>query len=115
MIASLLAFWCGSFANSYIMAKMKVWTKGRWLWTRTIGSTVAGQMVDSSLFTVIAFAGLWSWPLMLSVIVGNYLFKVAYEVLATPLTYAVVRALKRREHEDACDRETDFNPFRWVV
>ncbi len=115
VIASLIAFWCGSFANSYIMAKMKLLTKGRWLWTRTVGSTVIGQLVDSLLFTVVGFAGLWSGSLMLSVIAGNYLFKVAYEALATPITYAVVGFLKKAEETDAYDRDTNFNPFRMGV
>jgi queuosine precursor transporter len=110
--ASLAAFLCGEFTNSYILAKMKILTGGRWLWTRTIGSTVAGQLVDSALFTLLAFAGLWPMDLMLKVIAGNYLFKVAYEALATPITYAIVGALKRRENEDFYDRGTNFNPFR---
>lgn len=113
--ASLAAFLCGEFTNAYVLAKMKILTRGRWLWTRTIGSTVAGQLVDSALFTVLAFAGLWSPETIVKVIAGNYLFKVAYEALATPATYAIVRALKRRENEDVYDRDTNFNPFRLRV
>ena len=111
VLASLCAFLCGEFLNSYIMAKMKLWSRGRWLWTRTIGSTVVGEFADSTLFTLIAFAGVWSGETMIKVIAGNYIFKVAYEALATPLTYAIVGALKRVEHEDFYDRDTKFNPF----
>jgi hypothetical protein len=111
VLASLCAFLCGEFMNSYIMAKMKLWSRGRWLWTRTLGSTIVGEFADSALFTLIAFAGVWSGETIAKVILGNYLFKVAYEALATPLTYAVVGALKRAEHEDFYDRETKFNPF----
>jgi queuosine precursor transporter len=111
VLASLCAFLCGEFMNSFIMAKMKLWSRGRLLWTRTIGSTVVGEFVDSALFTLIAFAGVWSGETMIRVIAGNYIFKVAYEVLATPLTYAIVGALKRAEREDYYDRETIFNPF----
>ncbi len=112
VIASLCAFLCGEFTNSLVMAKMKILTRGRWLWTRTIGSTVAGELVDSMLFTLIGFAGIWPADLVIKVIAGNYLFKVAYEVLATPLTYAIVGFLKRAEQEDFYDRGTNFNPFR---
>lgn len=110
--ASLIAFVCGEFSNSYVLAKMKILTQGRWLWTRTVGSTVVGQLVDSALFTVIGFAGVWSPETVVKVIIGNYLFKVIYEALATPITYAIVGALKRKEQEDFYDRGTDFNPFR---
>jgi uncharacterized integral membrane protein (TIGR00697 family) len=109
---SLLAFWCGEFVNSYVMARMKVWTAGRFLWTRTVGSTLVGQAVDSVIFQTVAFAGVWPAALLLRVIFWNFAVKVAYEALATPLTYAIVGALKRREQEDYYDRGTDFNPFR---
>lgn len=109
--ASLIAFWCGEFVNAYILAKMKIWTGGRWLWTRTLGSTVVGQAVDTALFQVVAFAGVWEPSLLWRVIVWNYAVKVAYEALATPLTYAVVRFLKRAEQEDYYDYDTNFNPF----
>lgn len=108
--ASLLAYWAGEFANSLTVAKMKLWTNGRFLWTRTVGSTVVGQAVDTTIVIVVIF---WGQPLglMLNLIVSGYLFKVAYEVLATPLTYAVVNFLKRAEGVDFFDRRTDFNPF----
>lgn len=112
VLGSLCAFVCGTFLNSYVMAKMKLWSRGRWLWTRTIGSTIVGEFADSTLFTLIAFAGVWSGDIIVKVIIGNYLFKVAYEVIATPLTYAIVRKLKRSEQEDFYDHKTDFNPFR---
>jgi hypothetical protein len=108
---SLIAFWCGEFVNSYVMAKMKIWTGGQFLWTRTIGSTMVGQAVDTVLFQTIAFAGVWDTGLLLRVIVWNYTAKVLYEALATPLTYAVVGFLKKAEQEDYYDYDTDFNPF----
>src|SRR5262249_7038810 len=108
---SILAFWVGDFVNSFVLAKMKLLTKGRFLWTRTIGSTVAGQAVDSLIFYPIAFAGLWTTETMMRVIAFNWLFKVSVEVLFTPLTYAIVGALKRAEREDFYDVDTDFTPF----
>ncbi len=110
--ASMIAFWCGSFANSYVLAKMKLLTNGRLLWTRTIGSTFVGEAVDSSLFYVIAFYGIWETHDIVEVALIQYVLKTAWEVLSTPLTYAVVNFLKRRENEDYYDRGTDFNPFR---
>ena len=109
-VASLVAYWAGEFTNSYTLAKLKLLTNGRWLWTRTIGSTVAGQAVDTALVILIAF---WGFPLrtILTLIASSYLTKVVYETLATPLTYAVVGWLKRVERVDAFDRGTDFNPF----
>ncbi|HTD22111.1 MAG TPA: queuosine precursor transporter [Terriglobales bacterium] len=111
LAASLIAFWGGEFVNSYVLAKMKLFTKGRWLWTRTVGSTVAGQAVDTILVIVVLFYGKYSWLLMGKLIVSGYLFKVTYEVLATPLTYWVVNSLKRAEGVDVYDRGTNFNPF----
>jgi len=108
---SLSAFWAGEFANSYVLAKMKLLTSGRFLWTRTIGSTIAGEAVDTLIFYPIAFGGFWSPQLLIQVMVANYLIKVGWEVVATPLTYKVVNFLKRAEHEDYYDRDTDFNPF----
>lgn len=108
---SLIAFWCGEFVNSYVMAKMKILTGGQYLWTRTIGSTLVGQAVDTVLFQTIAFAGVWETPLLLRVILWNYAAKVLYEALATPITYTVVGFLKRAEQEDYYDYDTDFNPF----
>ncbi len=111
-VASLVAYWAGEFTNAYVMAKMKLWTKGRRLWTRTIGSTVAGQLVDTIVVMIIAFAGEIGPTLIANMIVSGYLAKVLYEALATPLTYAVVNALKRKEGVDVYDYGTDFSPFR---
>jgi uncharacterized integral membrane protein (TIGR00697 family) len=110
--ASLIAFWCGEFANSYVMAKMKLLTDGRWLWTRTVGSTVVGQAVDTVIIMVLAFAGQVPAGAIFKLIVSSYLGKVLYEVLATPLTYVVVNFLKRREGIDTFDHGISFNPFR---
>jgi len=109
--ASIVAFWCGSFINSYVLAKMKIWTGGRWLWTRTIGSTLCGELVDSGLFYTIAFLGLWSASELLTVTVTQYVLKSSWEILATLLTYAIVGRLKRAEREDYFDRGTRFTPF----
>ena len=109
--ASLLAFWAGEFANSFVLAKMKVFTEGKHLWMRTIGSTFAGEAVDSLIFYPLAFLGTWSNAQVVSVMIGNYFIKVFWEVLATPFTYKVVAFLKRVEHEDYYDRDTNFNPF----
>lgn len=111
VVGSIAAFWAGDFANSYVMARMKVWTRGRFLWTRTIGSTIVGQLVDSALFYPIAFLGIWEPGTMLKVIAFNWVFKVSIEVLFTPATYAVVGWLKRAENEDYYDHRTDFTPF----
>jgi hypothetical protein len=109
--ASIVAFWCGSFVNSYVLAKMKIWSSGRWLWTRLVGSTLCGELVDSALFYGIAFSGLWPTDKLLEITVTQYVLKSAWEVIATPLTYKVVAFLKRAEHEDFYDRDTDFTPF----
>lgn len=109
--ASLLAFWCGEFANSFVMAKMKLWTDGRHLWTRTVGSTVVGQAVDTVVLMVIAFGGTLPALSIANLIISGYLGKVLYEVLATPLTYAIVNFLKRSEGVDTFDRRTAFSPF----
>lgn len=111
VLASLLAFWAGEFVNSFVLAKMKILTAGKYLWTRTIGSTFAGEAVDSAIFYPIAFLGTWSTDQVVSVMIGNYFIKVFWEVLATPLTYKIVAFLKRTEHEDHYDVDTDFNPF----
>lgn len=115
VFASILAFWAGEFANAYVMARMKLWTKGRHLWTRTIGSTVVGQGVDSLIFYPVAFAGLWEPSLLLTVLVTQYALKVGWEVLLTPLTYQLVGWLKRHEGVDVYDAATDFSPFRMRV
>lgn len=111
VVASLVAFWAGEFTNSYVMAKMKIWTDGRWLWTRTIGSTIAGQLVDTATLITIAFVGTMSGATMLNMIVSGYISKVLYEALATPFTYLIINALKRAEGVDVYDSGTDFNPF----
>ncbi len=112
VIASLTAYWLGEFSNSFVLAKMKVLTNGRWLWTRTIGSTLVGEGVDSAIFILVASAfGVFPWSLFLTLTLTNYIFKVSMEALMTPVTYAVVNTLKRAEHEDVYDRETNFNPF----
>jgi len=109
--ASLIAYFCGEFSNSFVLAKMKIFTKGRWLWTRTIGSTVVGELVDSALFIVIAFLGVLPNALLVTLIISNYIFKTLVEVVFTPVTYKVVAFLKKNEREDYYDYDTDFNPF----
>lgn len=111
VVASIIAFLVGDFMNSYVLAKMKVFTRGRFLWMRTIGSTVVGQGLDSLIFYPIAFLGLWEATTMLQVVVFNWGFKVLVEALMTPLTYLVVGFLKRHEREDVFDVDTDFTPF----
>ena len=110
-LGSMIAFWAGSFANSYVLAKMKLWTQGKWLWTRTIGSTLIGELVDSWLFYFIAFYGIWATGDLVRITIAQYLLKTAWEVVMTPVTYRVVGFLKRAEHEDYYDRGTNFNPF----
>lgn len=112
VLASLIAYFAGEFSNSFVLAKMKILTGGRWLWTRTIGSTLVGEGVDTLLFVIIAFAGVYPPALLVSVIVSNYVFKTGIEITATPLTYQIVRRLKRAEHEDYYDYGTNFNPFK---
>lgn len=108
---SLLAYMAGEFANSLTMAKMKLWTSGKHLWTRTVGSTVVGQAVDTTIVILFIFGGHTPLPVIVNLILSGYAFKVVYEVLATPLTYLVVNFLKRAEGVDFFDRETNFNPF----
>lgn len=110
-LASIVAYAVGEFSNSYVLAKMKVWTSGKKLWLRTIGSTVVGQGIDTALFVLIAFYGVFPNELIAATIVSGYLFKVAYEVVATPLTYAVVNFLKKAEGIDVYDKDTNFSPF----
>jgi queuosine precursor transporter len=112
---SMIAFACGSFVNSYVLAKMKIWTAGKHLWSRTIGSTVVGEAVDSGLFYFIAFYGIWATEDVIKVAMAQYLLKTAWEVVMTPVTYRVVGALKRLEQEDYYDRGTNFTPFRVKV
>jgi hypothetical protein len=111
ILASLVAFWLGEFTNSYTLAKMKLWTDGKHLWARTIGSTATGQLVDTTVLILIAFGGYTAWSTMLNLIISGYLAKVLYEALATPLTYLVVNRLKRAEGVDVYDRDTNFSPF----
>ncbi len=116
IVASLVAYFAGEFSNSYVLARLKVLTCGRWLWTRTIGSTLVGEGVDTVLFVLIASTfGVFPWSVALSIIVANYIFKVGIEVLFTPVTYYVVAALKQAEQEDYFDLHTDFNPFKVAV
>jgi uncharacterized integral membrane protein (TIGR00697 family) len=115
IVASLVAYFAGEFSNAFVLAKLKVRTAGRLLWMRTIGSTLVGQGVDTGLFVLMATVlGVFPWTVVLSLIVANYLFKVAVEVGFTPFTYAIVNHLKRVENEDYFDRDTDFNPFRFA-
>jgi uncharacterized integral membrane protein (TIGR00697 family) len=109
--ASMLAYWAGDFTNSYVLAKMKLLTRGRYLWTRTIGSTIVGQAVDSAIFYPLAFYGKWPSETIVGIIAFNCVFKVGVEVVFTPLTYLIVNWLKRVEREDYYDRDTDFTPF----
>jgi uncharacterized integral membrane protein (TIGR00697 family) len=111
VIASLIAYFAGEFSNSYTLARLKIATNGRWLWSRTISSTIIGQGVDTTLFCLIAFYGVLPSGLLWSVIISNYIFKVGFEVVFTPVTYSIVRFLKRREAIDTFDRGTNFNPF----
>ena len=111
VLASILAFWSGEFANAYVLARMKIWTRGRYLWTRTIGSTVVGQGVDSLIFYPIAFYGIWENNTLFYVILFNCFFKITIEVIMTPVTYLVVGYLKKKENEDFYDTDTNFTPF----
>lgn len=112
VLASLTAYWAGEFSNSVILAKMKVWTGGRWLWMRTIGSTLVGEGIDTLIFLLVAtLAGVFPWGIFISLAVTNYVFKVSIEALMTPVTYWVVSTLKKTENEDFYDRNTNFNPF----
>lgn len=112
VLASLVAYFCGEFANSFVLARMKVLTGGRWLWMRTIGSTLAGEAVDTAVFVLIAtLTGVFSWDIFATLVLTNYLFKVGIEAVMTPVTYRIVRFLKRAENEDYYDRGTNFNPF----
>ena len=109
--ASLIAYFAGEFSNSIVLAKMKLFTKGKFLWTRTIGSTLAGQCIDTVLFVLIAFSGLYSWKTVGLIVASNYIFKVGMEIILTPATYGVVKFLKKRENVDYYDYGTSFNPF----
>jgi uncharacterized integral membrane protein (TIGR00697 family) len=112
VVASLIAYWAGEFANSFVLSRMKLWTGGRFLWMRTIGSTIVGQAVDTVIVIVLVFGGTLPVEMLLKLIGSGYFSKVLYEALATPLTYLVVGALKRGEGVDVFDTEADYNPFR---
>ncbi len=111
ILASISAYWIGEFSNSYVLAKMKLWTKGKLLFTRTIGSTIIGTAIDSGIFYPVAFWGVWTNDQVISVMLGNYALKVLWEAAATPFTYRIVAFLKKVEHEDYYDHKTDFTPF----
>ena len=115
VFASITAFWAGEFINSYVMARMKIWTGGKHLWSRTIGSTVAGQGIDSIIFYPLAFGGIWSDEQVISVMLTNWLLKVGWEVVLTPVTYGVVGWLKRKEGVDIFDEGTNFSTFKTKV
>lgn len=112
LFASFIAYLAGEFLNSFVLAKMKIATNGRWLWSRTITSTLVGQLVDSALFISLAFAAILPPAEIIRLVITQWLFKSIYEAVATPFTYWVVNALKRAENEDFYDRETDFNPLK---
>jgi hypothetical protein len=111
--ASMFAYFCGEFVNSFVLAKMKILTAGKWLWTRTVGSTIAGEAVDSALFYPLAFYGSGIMPdaIIPKLMLVQFVGKVAVEVILTPVTYKIVGALKRAENEDHYDRDTNFSPF----
>jgi uncharacterized integral membrane protein (TIGR00697 family) len=109
--ASITAFLCGTFVNSYVLAKMKIWTEGRWLWTRIVGSTVCGELVDSAIFYFVAFYGRMPQSHLIAVMFTQYALKSAWEIIAAPVTYRVVSFLKKAENEDYYDRDTNFTPF----
>jgi len=111
VLASIIAFLCGTFVNSYVLAKMKIWTRGRWLWTRIIGSTLCGELVDSILFYIVAFYGRIPTPELVSLVFVQYALKSGWEIIAAPLTYRVVAFLKKAENEDYYDTSTNFTPF----
>ncbi len=110
-LGSMIAFWCGSFSNSYVLARMKVWMGGKRLWMRTIGSTAIGELVDSALFYFIAFYGIWATADVFKIALAQYVLKTSWEIVMTPVTYRVVGFLKRVENEDYYDRNTNFTPF----
>jgi queuosine precursor transporter len=113
VLASLAGYWTGEFSNSFVLAKMKILTRGRWLWTRTIGSTLVGELVDSLVFILVAsLFHVFPWSLFITLVMTNYIFKCSIEALMTPITYFVVNGLKRRENEDYYDRDTNFSPFQ---
>ena len=115
VFASIAAFWAGEFVNSYVMARMKIWTQGKHLWSRTIGSTFVGQGVDSLIFYPLAFLGVWETQTVFIVMVTNWLLKLGWEILLTPITYKAVSFLKSRENIDVYDHDTNFTPFQTKI
>jgi queuosine precursor transporter len=115
VVASITAFLCGTFVNSYVLAKMKIWTRGRWLWTRIVGSTVCGELVDSVIFYFAAFYGRMPQSRLIALMFTQYVLKSAWEIVAAPLTYRVVSFLKKAENEDYYDTDTNFTPFSLKV
>lgn len=112
VLASLIAYLCGTFSNSFILAKIKVITNGSKLWIRTIGSTIIGELIDSVIFIIIAFWGILPYELIITLIISNYIFKTSIEILFTPITYKIINFLKKSEGEDFYDKNTNFNPFK---
>ena len=112
VIGSMTAFWCGSLINAYVLAKMKIWSHGKYLWMRMIGSTAAGELVDSSIFYFVAFYGIWSTQQVIEVALAQYVLKTGWEILAVPFTYRIVQWLKEKESVDHYDVTTNFNPFK---
>jgi uncharacterized integral membrane protein (TIGR00697 family) len=115
VLGSIVAFWAGSLVNSFVLAKLKIMTAGKHLWMRTIGSTMAGELVDSSLFYMLAFYAIWPTEQVIQVAITQYILKTSWEVLATPMTYRIVAFLKRKENEDFYDTHTNFTPFKVSV
>jgi len=113
VFGSIAAFWSGSLINAYVLAKMKVQSGGKYLWLRVIASTAVGQLVDSALFYFLAFYGIWPLEQVIEVAIVQYILKTSWEILAVPITYKIVGFLKRVEHEDHFDKNTDFNPFKY--
>lgn len=111
VLASILAFLCGTFVNSYVLAKMKIWTRGRWLWTRLVGSTLCGEFIDSVIFYFVAFYGRMPELELAGLMFTQYLLKSGWEIVAAPLTYRIVAFLKNAENEDYYDINTNFTPF----
>src|SRR5258708_30480293 len=111
VLASITAFLCGTFVNSYVLAKMKIWTRGRWLWTRIVGSTLCGELVDSMIFYFVAFYGRMPGAHLVAIMFTQYALKSGWEIIATPLTYRIVAVLKKAEKQDYYDIGTNFNPF----
>ncbi len=115
VLASLVAYFSGEFSNSFVLAKMKIFTKGKYLWTRTIGSTLVGEFLDTMLFVTIAFYGVMPTDVLVALLFSNYVFKVGVEVIFTPITYLIVNFLKHVEHENYFDKKTNFNPFKLQI